>query len=139
MKKIILPFIGITLLLLTTGCDDGSITTSEVIDSCSEISGTYSGTYNDNSCHGGQTSGNISNFTVSDGCSAEIQGFILDANGSISNIQGDGASFDVRVETPPGSTCGGLSGTCVKTGDKSYNCSYLWDQGGNGGITVRKH
>ncbi len=141
MKKLIFTMMGITLLALSAGCDDGSVTTKEVTDACSNISGTYSGSYTDNSCNGGHTSDTISNFTITNGCDAEIKGFIVSAKGSITDIDKDGNSFNVRVETPPGSTCGGLTGRCLKkTGtSQTYDCTYNWDKGGSGEITVKKH
>jgi hypothetical protein len=44
----------------------------------------------------------------------------------------------VRADTPPGSTCGGLTGTCNKTGTNAYHCTYSWDQGGGGSIDVSR-
>ncbi|WP_028585694.1 hypothetical protein [Desulfogranum mediterraneum] len=127
--------------LFISGCSDGTVTTDEVLGSCNLISGTYSGSYVDTSCRGDHNSGSISSFTISDGCSAQIQGFIIAANGSITNIDAEGKAFDVRAESPPGSTCGGLSGHCTQTSASpvSYDCSYSWDQGGGGSIHVVRH
>ncbi len=137
MKNLALTVSAIAFLLLN-GCSDSNVSTDEVIASCASISGTYSGSYSDTSCNGSRASGTINNFHISDGCSSEIQGFILSANGRITNIDNDGNSFNVRADTPPGSTCGGLTGTCNKTGTNAYHCTYSWDQGGGGSIDVSR-
>ncbi len=137
MKNLALTVSAIAFLLLN-GCSDGNVSTNEVIASCASISGTYSGSYSDTSCNGSRASGTINNFNISDGCSSEIQGFILSANGRVTNIDANGNSFDVRADTPPGSTCGGLTGTCNKTATNAYHCTYSWDQGGGGTIDVSR-
>lgn len=138
MKNLALTVSAIALLLLN-GCSDSNVTTEDVIQNCDNISGTYSGSYSDTSCTGNHASGTINNFTISDGCSSEIQGFILSANGRVTLLNDNsGDSFSVRADTPPGSTCGGLTGTCNKTGTDAYHCTYAWDQGGGGSIDVRR-
>lgn len=129
------------IFLFVCGCDDGNVTTDEVIGSCNLISGTYSGSYSDNSCNGTSNNGTITNFTITDGCGADVQGFIVSANGSVTNINPEGTSFDVRVNTPPGSNCGGLTGHCNQASPSpaTYDCTYNWDNGGNGSIHVVKH
>lgn len=138
MKRLAFTLLATSCLLAAGGCSDGNVTTEEVLSACGGIAGTYSGSYSDNSCHGDHTQGSISNFQISDGCTSEIQGFIISANGSITGIDETGNSFDVRAETPPGSTCGGLSGSCTRTGEKSYHCNYTWDQGGGGSLDVSR-
>ncbi len=138
MKKIVSIISFFFLLLITSGCDDGSVSSSEVLNNCESISGTYSGSYSDTSCKGTTSSETISSFTIADGCSTKIQGYLLSAKGSITNIDSDGDTFDVRIENPPNSDCGGLSGYCTKTATSpiTYKCLYNWDDGGHGTIHI---
>ncbi|PIE73907.1 MAG: hypothetical protein CSA20_00905 [Deltaproteobacteria bacterium] len=141
MKNVIAITSCLLLLTFITACDDGTVSTTEVLNNCSQLSGTYSGSYNNYSCKGTSSSDTISNFTITNGCTAEIEGIIVSAGGSITNIDPEGNSFNVRVDNPPNSDCGGLSGYCERSPSNSstYYCSYVWDKGGNGTMNITRH
>jgi|GEM_PF-3481845 len=144
MKKLLSALLAIGVLVLS-GCGDDTITTGEVTDRCSDLAGTYSGWYDDTSCDGDHSKGSIDNYTITDGCTTEITDFIIAVNGEITNMTYTDAtkttvdSFNVQAATPPGSSCGGLTGNCTLSGTNAYNCSYSWQNGGSGTINVTKH
>lgn len=144
MKKLLLALLAIGALALS-GCGDDTITTDEVTAQCSDLAGTYSGWYDDTSCDGDHSKGSIDNYTITDGCTTEITDFIIAVNGKITNMtytddtKTTVKSFSVQATTPPGSSCGGLTGSCTLSGTNAYNCSYSWQNGGGGTIYVTKH
>ncbi|MEN8188699.1 MAG: hypothetical protein ABFS19_02545 [Thermodesulfobacteriota bacterium] len=121
--------VALSTLLVITGCDNGGSSGGGSNVNCDTIAGSYSSSFQDQSCSDGKSYKGSITVRIFDDCSVQT----INCDGAATSGQFttmSGYSYLAEISSP---TCGEGDMKCTVDND-SLGCDYSFDKGGGGRI-----